>query len=97
MKVFSIRDTAVEAFMRPFFARTAGEADRAFSGEVQNAQTPVGQHPADYHLFYLGDFDEVTGDLTPLDAPVRISSALDHIHRAPELEHGDQLDIKDVS
>lgn len=61
--VYTIRDSAAEAFMRPFFAQGKGSAIRSFQDLCNDPEHPVGQHPEDYSLFEVGSFDEVTGVL----------------------------------
>lgn len=67
LKVFTIRDGACEAFMRPFFAQAAGAAIREFADLANNPEHPVGQHPEDYTLFEIGWFDEATGEICGLE------------------------------
>ncbi len=78
MKVFSIFDAKVSAYMQPFFSRTAGEATRAFADLVGEAQHPVAKHPGDYTLFELGEFDDQTGVLTSHVAPLNLGTALSY-------------------
>ncbi len=62
LSVFTIRDSAAEAFMRPFFAQSSGSAVRSFSDAVNDPEeSPMGAHPEDYTLFLVGEFDELTG------------------------------------
>lgn len=64
--IFTVYDSAVEGFLRPFFAETEGAAKRAF-GEAIN--TPNGEnnffkHYQDYSLFLVGWFDDQSGEIT---------------------------------
>lgn len=85
LKAFSIRDDAVEAFDRPFFARSVGEAERVFGDLARDANHPVGKHPHDYHLYLIGSFDEVDGTIAPELPPVRVASGIEYT-KAPQLE-----------
>ncbi len=67
LNTYSIFDTASGLYSRPFFTQADGEAIRHFSDIACNAEHPVGMHPADYTLFRLGIFDDVTGQLTNED------------------------------
>lgn len=73
----AVRDSAANAFMRPFFVPTTGLAIRSFSDEVNRADkdNAMYQHPEDYELFEVGDFNEETGRLTALEAPRSLGSA----------------------
>lgn len=80
MAIFSVRDTKVNAFMTPWFAPTKGAAIRSLSDAVNGDKDgPVAKHPGDYILFYVGEFDEVTGQILPLVAPEQVCAASDLI------------------
>lgn len=64
MIMVAIKDRALDAFMRPFFAQTKGQAIRMFNDEVNNNQSPMFAHPDDYDLYYLGMWDDTTGETT---------------------------------
>lgn len=61
LRIFSVYDAKVEAFMRPFVAPTYGAAERGFRDAVQDKQSEMSKHPEDYRLMYLGLFDEESG------------------------------------
>lgn len=76
MKIFSIRDSAVGAYLRPFYVPSKGAAIRGFTDEVNRKDSEMGAHPSDYELYEIGEFDEVGGALLGL-APVLIIRAKD--------------------
>ncbi len=59
--IFTVFDSKAETFMPPFFVPTRGMAIRAFEDCINSDSHHFGQHPADYTLFHLGDFDTDTG------------------------------------
>lgn len=63
--IVAIYDKAVENFGRPFVARTANEAIRTISQEVNRADTTnmLNTHPRDYDLYQLGTWDDETGEV----------------------------------
>lgn len=63
LRLFCIRDSQAEAFMRPFCALTDGAAIRTFSDMVNadNKESLITAHPEDFTLFSLGSFDEQSG------------------------------------
>lgn len=63
-KAYSIYDKAIEAYTRPFFMQAHGQAIRAFMDDANKVDSPVSNHPEDYALFHIGDFDESTGLFT---------------------------------
>ncbi|AXH76019.1 MAG: nonstructural protein [Microviridae sp.] len=70
--VFTVYDSAVSAYLQPFFARTSGEAIRSFSDACREG--PFAQHPMDFTLMLLGEYDDA-GAMFATQAPVRVASA----------------------
>lgn len=77
MKIFTIRDDKAAAYLPPFYARQNGEAIRMFQDSLTNSQTNFSKWPADFVLFELGEYNEETGVITPLDAPKALGNGLD--------------------
>jgi len=74
--VFSVFDSKVGAYANPFFVRTRGEAVRSFSDASQDDSLPFKKHPADYQLYLVGSWDEVSGRLgAPANGPERVIGA----------------------
>ena len=63
MKVFSVYDCKVDAFMLPFFSKTTASGARSFEQAVNNPELPYFHHPDDYTLFEIGEFDEKSGQV----------------------------------
>lgn len=63
LKVFSVYDAKVEAFMQPFFCITIAQAIRMFSDTCNDQASMFNKHPEDYALFELGVFDDAGGQL----------------------------------
>jgi len=59
--IFSVYDQKAHAYLPPFFMHTKDMAVRAFSDAVNDIKHSFGMHPADYTLFYLGIFNDVSG------------------------------------
>jgi hypothetical protein len=79
MVIVSIKDTAADAFGRPAYVATEGVAIRQFQDEVNRANddNQLYKHPQDFHLYYLGLFDDVTGKFELLESPKLITRAND--------------------
>nr|WAE43865.1 MAG: nonstructural protein [Microviridae sp.] len=74
IKLFSVYDSALKAFMLPQYYQTSGVAERAFKKGVN---TPDQFEPAaDFTMFELGEFDDETGSVSMHEAPIRVVSAL---------------------
>lgn len=74
----SVRDSAVQAYMPPFFSRHLGEAMRSFGDLCRDPQSNVSRHPSDFHLYLLGEYDDVTGIITAAE-PQRMASATEFV------------------
>lgn len=79
LKMVSIRDSAVNAFMRPFAVPAIGAATRAFTDDVNNPQSESHKHPEDYELYHVGDWDEDSGTFRPIEVPELIVRGKDCI------------------
>lgn len=77
LKIFSIRDSAMDAYARPFFVPSVAMAARGFRDEANRAEGEICKHPEDYELFELGEFDEDTGRFTNLDVPRSVVRGVD--------------------
>lgn len=76
-QIFALRDAKVEAFMRPFFCRSKGEAIRTISDYAAEENSPLHRHPEDYMLFQLGAYSEGSGEIRGLDQPEPVISVLE--------------------
>lgn len=75
-KIYSIRDSKAEVFNSPFFQKSHGEAERNFNTLVNDDKSTVSNYPEDFDLFYIGDYDDNTGKIKPLDTPHHITKAI---------------------
>lgn len=65
--IFSLYDVKTMQFGTPFFDLTPGVACRSIGDEMKrNADSPLAQHPGDFHLYRLGSFIEDTGQIDPV-------------------------------
>ncbi len=63
-QIYAIFDTASATYQRPMFSRADGEIMREFQNICTDKEHPCGQHPEDYSLFRLGNFNDQTGKVT---------------------------------
>lgn len=75
--VVSIFDSALEAYMRPFFVPTCGMAVRAFRDEVMKPGSEMGAHRSDYILFEIASFDEEKGLFDNIPSPRQLIRGAD--------------------
>lgn len=61
--ICGVFDSAAECYGRPMFVQSKGAAVRAFADEVNRPaqDNAMNQHPADFCIYYLGIFDDASG------------------------------------
>lgn len=67
-KIYTIFDTKLEIFYSPFVMRTDEAAIRAFADIVNRGESDISNHPEDFTLFQIGDWDKETAKITMLEA-----------------------------
>ena len=65
LNVYTIYDDTAKAYMQPFFMHNHGLAVRAFTDQVNrnDENNPLNKHPEQFTLYYVGEFDDQTGNL----------------------------------
>lgn len=61
VKMYAVHDRAVDAFLQPFFSPSLGSAMRSIRQVCQDTNHAFHQNADDYVLFFIGDFDDVSG------------------------------------
>lgn len=64
LRAYSIFDKKSTSFNTPFFGLNDEVAMRSFDDLIRDKRTLVGQHPEDFGLFYIGLFEQESGELT---------------------------------
>ena len=62
-KLFTIYDEKAGAHLPIFSLPAEGMATRTFTDCINSADHQFGQHPADYTLFNIGNFDDITAEI----------------------------------
>lgn len=75
--VCAVKDRAVDAYNRPLYVPTVGVAIRSFNDEVNRKDSELSNHPEDYDLYELGQWDDQTAVFVPLEQPRVIARAQD--------------------
>lgn len=65
--VVCVFDRAAQAYATPFHVPALGLAVRSFTDEVnrQAQDNPMHQHPQDFDLYHVANFDDSAGVFTP--------------------------------
>lgn len=66
IKMFSIFDAKAGSFAQPFFAFNEAVAQRNVAIAVRDGTSLLAKFPADYQLYLVGEFDDGTGEVTPM-------------------------------
>jgi hypothetical protein len=69
--ICTVYDRASETYGRPMFVPAIGSAIRSFTDEVNrnHADNQLFNHPDDFDLYELGEYDDQTSRITTLDLP----------------------------
>lgn len=86
--VMSVFDSASALYGQPFYVPAIAAAVRSVSDEANRAaaDNPLYQHPDDFELFHIGDFDDVSGLLTAVSPCVRVARVKDLVQSSAK--HG---------
>ena len=78
MKMFAIYDVKADFYANPFTARTTAEALRSFAQAANDEKITISQNPEDFALYELAIYDEQTGQISPLDVPMKLGIAAEY-------------------
>ncbi|UQT28871.1 nonstructural protein [Microvirus AZ-2020] len=81
MKIFAVKDLAINAFGNPIFCKAQGQAIRSFMDECNNQESMMAKHPADYEMYYIGEYDEETAAILQADNIERVARATDYVNK----------------
>lgn len=79
LKIFTVHDAAVEAYLQPFYMQSTGAAVRSFGDTVNTRDHHFAKHPADYTLFEIGEFDDQSCEINILQTFVPLGRAIDFV------------------
>lgn len=77
MYMLAAYDSAVKAYLQPFFCRSVNEGIRSFRDAVQAEGSQFGKHAADFHLALVGLFDDNDGGVECGGVPGKLITALE--------------------
>lgn len=73
--VYSVYDSKVNAYDKPFALRSRGEAIRGWADAANDPQTTICKHPEDFSLMELGHFDDTKGTFENHTVPQNLGLA----------------------
>jgi len=84
-KIFTVYDSKAELFMQPFFMPTTGQALRSFEDTCNDSSTLFAKHPADFTLFEIGSYEDITCEIRINDSKVNLGTALEYVQTNNEV------------
>ncbi|QCQ84882.1 nonstructural protein [Blackfly microvirus SF02] len=75
LKLFTIRDTKAGNYNAPFAQKSHGEAERTLKELTSDPQSLLHKYPEDYDLYFLGDYDDISGKMVLKDTPQHVIKA----------------------
>lgn len=75
LRAYAIFDRKALMYNTPFFYSTDGQAIRALTDLVNDSNTTLSRHPADYVLYLIGSFDSDKGFIAGIDPLVHVKDA----------------------
>ena len=82
LKLFVVYDSKTESYGVPFFRDFTANALREWSEVASNKsdkQNQISKFPADFTLFEIGEYDQLTGEVRLYDVKFSHGTALEHI------------------
>lgn len=84
MLMFAVYDKKAMFFDSPFCVENEVQASRAFEQAVLNPQSTISKYPADFALYYLGEYIASKGNVITSDVPRFRHEAMEFVKRLPE-------------
>lgn len=76
LRAYTLHDVKALTYSPPFFQHNNALAERMLSDLVNDPNTSVGRHPADFKLYCVGSYDDSTGQLIPLNVIEHVRDAV---------------------
>lgn len=75
LKIITVRDIVANVFSPPQFTQNIGGAIRGFGDQCKDKTKGniVGEHPNDFELYELGEFDDADAKFHLLETPKQIA------------------------
>lgn len=77
LNIYTVFDSAANAYLPPFTTSADGLARRAFSDSINDPNHHFHNHPMDYTLYNIGEFDDSCGLIKPAD-PITLGNGIEY-------------------
>lgn len=95
LKIFSVYDCKVGAYMTPIFARSTGEAIRSFTEAANDSGSQFCKYAEDFTLFEVGAWSDDKCAFVLKETPVSLGKAIEFIRK--EVDPSQMRLIKEAS
>lgn len=79
VKMYAVLDSASGIYDGPVPAHTDGVAMRNFTNLAENPDSKIGMNPEHFSLWYVGSWNDATGNVIPAEPIVCLAKAVDVI------------------
>ena len=93
LNLYSVYDEKSEIYLPPFHGRHHNDAIRSFTQTVNSPGTPIGDHPADFNLIWIGKWEDDTGEGEFFDEPATLGNGVDFLR--PERQNELYADLSE--
>ncbi len=77
LKIFSLYDEKIDAYMQPFFFPSKGHAVRAITDFTNDSSTSIGKYPEDFTLYELGEWDDGPASFSIHEHQINLGKAIE--------------------
>lgn len=94
LKIFTVFDARVQAYLPPFYDRSVGSAIRSFEQAANDVKHTFGMYPADFTLFELGEFEDSSALFKFHPTAMPLGKALDFVKPIVAVPPDEELKAK---
>jgi len=77
LNMYSIYDSKSKVYSKPFYCLNQDIALRSIVDLLTNGDSDPRRHPEDFHLYYIGEFDDSTGVIISCDGAQHLFKFID--------------------
>lgn len=78
LKMFTVYDSKVKAYLPPMFLQSTGAAIRSFEAAVNHTDHDFNKYAPDFTLFEIGEFDDQTCKVQLFTTPIPLGLAVEY-------------------
>lgn len=83
LRAYTLHDSKALTYSPPFFQHNDALAIRMLTDLVADTNTAPGRHPADFRMYCVGTYDDLTGSFTPHNIIEHVMDAISVLPPSP--------------